>query len=235
MNYLNLKSLKNKYSKDGFVIVRKLLSKKEVTFFEKKLYSVYGKYLRVVLNSNNIHKVIMKKEKEGSHDILYKCFKKYIKSQPFKEIESKFLKISKKIFKYNYKYLNSGMAIGIKKSKRTAYDWHQEKSYYRYKNTIHFQFPIIVPVKKNNGTMSVLKSSQRLGEIKNLKNIKLSKKSINTFKPVNINKIKKMYKEKFIEMNLGDVCIFHENILHKTNKNSSNKVRFVPIIRLKPF
>ena len=36
MNYLNLKSLKNKYSKDGFVIVRKLLSKKEVTFFENK-------------------------------------------------------------------------------------------------------------------------------------------------------------------------------------------------------
>jgi len=230
----NLESLSNRYFRDGFVIVRELITKKEIKSFEKELFSTYSRYLKLKLDKKNIHKIIIKNEKIGNHDLLYRCYKNYLKTKPFKNIEKKLSIISKKILKVDFKYLNSGMAIGIKNSKRTAYDWHQEKSYYNIKNTIHFQFPIIISAKKNNGTMSVLKSSHRLGEIKKIKNIKLNKKSINTFKPININKIKKNYKEKFIEMNLGDICIFNENILHKTNKNSTEKVRFVPIIRLKP-
>ena len=81
--------------------------------------------------------------------------------------------------------------------------------------------------------MSVLKSSHELGEIKKVKNIKLTKKSINTFKPSNIQKIKNKYVEKHITMNLGDACMFNENIVHRSNKNYSKMIRFVPIIRLK--
>jgi hypothetical protein len=33
-------------------------------------------------------------------------------------------------------------------------------------------------------------------------------------------------------MKLGDVCMFSDNIVHRTNKNYSNKIRFVPIVRL---
>jgi hypothetical protein len=34
-------------------------------------------------------------------------------------------------------------------------------------------------------------------------------------------------------MKLKDIVLFSENIIHRTNKNTSNKVRFAGIIRLK--
>ena len=43
----------------------------------------------------------------------------------------------------------------------------------------------------------------------------------------------KNHYEKFINMNLKDIVIFSENIIHKTNKNISNQVRFAGIVRLK--
>ena len=46
-----------------------------------------------------------------------------------------------------------------------------------------------------------------------------------------VNRIIKKFKEKFINMRLGDIVMFDENIIHKSNKNSSNKIRFVGIIR----
>ena len=226
-------SLINKYERNGFVILKNFITKKEINDFEKKLFLIYSNNLKVEVNRKNVHKVIISKEKNEFYDQLYLCYKKYIASQPYKDIQKKFSLFSRKIFKTNYKYLNSGMAIGIMSSKRTAYDWHQEQSYYNIKNTIHFQFPIISPATKINGTMSVLKSSHNLGEIKKTKNIKLTKKSINTFKPTNINSIKKNFKEIFITMKLGDVCMFSENIIHRTNKSYSKKLRLVPIIRLK--
>ena len=231
MNKFN--SLINKYEKNGFVILKNFITKKEINNFEKILFLIYSNNLKLDVNRKNVHKVIIAKEKDGFYDQLYLCYKKYIASQPYKDIQKKFSLFSRKIFKTNYKYLNSGMAIGIMSSKRTAYDWHQEQSYYNIKNTIHFQFPIISPATKINGTMSVLKSSHNLGEIKKTKNIKLTKKSINTFKPTNINSIKKNFKEIFITMKLGDVCMFSENIIHRTNKSYSKKLRLVPIIRLK--
>jgi ectoine hydroxylase-related dioxygenase (phytanoyl-CoA dioxygenase family) len=133
----------------------------------------------------------------------------------------------------NYEFINSGVAIGIKKSKRTAYNWHQEKPYYKKINTLHFQFPILNPVNIKNGTMSVLKGSNKLGFLKEVSNIKLSKKSINSFVPKKINIFKKIYPEKYINLNLGDICIFDENLIHKTNKNITNKIRFAGIIRLR--
>ena len=43
--------------------------------------------------------------------------------------------------------------------------------------------------------------------------------------------LKKYFKEKFLNMDLGDVYIFHENIIHKSNINKTNKIRFAGIVR----
>ena len=227
-----VKYIKVKFEKDGFIVLRNLLTKKEISNFEKKLFTVYSKKLQKKLNHKNIHEIIFETEKKKYFDLLYSCYKNFIKTSPYRKVQKKLSFFSRKIFKKKFKYLNSGMAIGIRNSKRTAYNWHQEQSYYTVKNTIHFQFPIIIPAKKINGTMSVLSGSQKIGQIKEVTNIKLSKKSINTYLPKNISRLKKNFTEKFINMKLGDVCMFSDNIVHRTNKNYSNKIRFVPIVRL---
>jgi ectoine hydroxylase-related dioxygenase (phytanoyl-CoA dioxygenase family) len=84
---------------------------------------------------------------------------------------------------------------------------------------------------RKNGTMSVLTGSHKLGFIKKIAKDQKHKKSVYSYTPVNINRIIKKFKEKFINMRLGDIVMFDENIIHKSNKNSSNKIRFVGIIR----
>ena len=73
------------------------------------------------------------------------------------------------VLKNNYEPMKTGYAIGIKNSKRTSYDWHQEKSYYSKikKKTFHYQFPFFGKCSKSNGTMSVLEGSHTLGNILN--------------------------------------------------------------------
>lgn len=46
-----------------------------------------------------------------------------------------------------------------------------------------------------------------------------------------INVIAKKFSEKFIYIKLGDLVMFDENVIHKSNINSTNKIRFVGIIR----
>ena len=228
-----LTKIKHQFEREGYYIIRSFLTKREILSFEKELIRIYSLKLKKKITRNNINEIIISLEKSKKFDLLYSCYKKFIVSRPYKLIEKKLCLFSKKIFKKEFRYLNSGMAIGIKNSKRTAYNWHQEKSYYDLnKLSIHFQFPIIIDANKKNGTMSVLKKSHILGEIKDVTNIKLSKNSINTFFPKNILKLKKRFNEKFIKMKIRDICVFSENIIHRSNKNFTNKIRFVPIIRL---
>ena len=222
-----------KFYSNGYVIIKDFLNNNEVKNFENFLLNTYSKQLKISLNKKNIHSIIKKSEEEEMYDQLYGAMIKFSKTNPFRDISKKFIKLCKLIFNKHYKLIGAGMAIGIKGSKRTAYEWHQEKAYYKYLSTIHFQFPILNSCNKKNGTMSVLAGSNKLGFIKKINNKKLSKKSINSFTPKNINKIKKQFSEKFINMNLKDIIILSENTLHKTNKNISNQVRFAGIVRLK--
>jgi hypothetical protein len=229
-----LAKIKYQFETEGYCIIRSFLTNREILSFEKELIRIYSAKLKKKITKNNINEIITSLEKSKKFDLLYSCYKKFISSKPYKLIEKKLCFFSKKIFKKEFRYLNSGMAIGIKNSERTAYNWHQEKSYYDLdKLSIHFQFPIMINANKKNGTMSVLKKSHISGEIKEVLNIKLSKNSINTHLPKNISKLKKKFNEKFINMKTRDICLFSENIIHRSNKNFTNKIRFVPIIRLK--
>ena len=226
-------SYSKQFNKNGYVIIKDFFKRKEIEDFEKTLIKTYSNFFKIKLNKKNIHKIISKFEHDGMYDLLYAALIKFIKTKPFKTASTRLTKQSQKLFNKKYTYENSGMAIGIKKSKRTAYKWHQEKRYYKNLSTIHYQFPILNSNNFKNGTMSVLSGSHNLGFIKKVDNHKLSKKSINSFVPKNIINIKKKYPEKFINMNLKDIVLFNENIIHRSNENISNKVRFAGIIRLR--
>ena len=226
---------KNKFSKNGYVIIRNFFNMKEIDLFESHLLRVYSKHLNVNLNKKTIHSTVLEHENKKNYNTLYKALKSYCKTKPFKLTSVKLRKLSKLFFDNNYKHITSGMAIGMNKSKRTSYNWHQEKPYYKDISTIHYQFPIFNACKSSNGTMSVLAGSHNLGFIKKVNNIKLSKKSINSYIPKEIKTIKNKYSEKFINMNLKDIVLFNENLIHRTNNNISNKVRFAGIIRLREY
>lgn len=223
---------KSYFEKNGYVILKDFLSIKETGDLKKMLIDGYKKYLEVDVSEDNISQKIVDYEKKGFHDQLYSAFKAIHSSSYFKKIGQKLSEFSKKELNLNTKLINTGYAIGIKDAKRTAYDWHQEKPYYKNINTIHFQFPMIYPCNEKNGTMSVLEGSHTLGYIKDVSNVKLDKKSVNSFVPKQMDEYLDIYPEKSINMSLRDVAIFDQNIIHRTNKSYVEEVRFAGIIRL---
>lgn len=222
------------YDKKGYIVIKNFLQKKEKKDFSLELFKVYSKILKKEINSKNIHKIISDFEKQKKYDELYSAFNNYCKNQYFKKISKRLSSLAKKIHKNKkFKVVNTGMAIGIKNSTRTAYKWHQEKPYYKNIETIHFQFPAYGICNKKNGTMSVMEGSHNIGFEKKLKNIKLHKKSINSFVPRNINKLKKKFTERSVILKERDLVMFNQCLLHKTNSNRSNRIRFAANLRLK--
>lgn len=225
--------LKYKYYSKGHVIIKGALRKKDLKECRKQLLISYKKIFNKELDNKNIHKFLTECENNKEWDKMYAAFKEVRKSKSFLKISKKLEELSKKFFNVKTKLIGTGYAIGIKNSKRTSYDWHQEKTYYSKmkKNTFHYQFPFFGKCYKSNGTMSVLEGSHTLGEILNYSYKRKFKKGVYSFIPNDINLIKKYFKEKFLNMDLGDVCIFHENIIHKSNINKTNKIRFAGIVR----
>jgi ectoine hydroxylase-related dioxygenase (phytanoyl-CoA dioxygenase family) len=228
-------SIQNKYyklfQKNGYCVVKNKISNKILKKIEKTFFITYSKFLNTDVNKKNYSDIVSDFEKSSKFDELYTALKKFSSSKEMLSLNKFFKKISIGIFKKNFKLTGTGMAIGLNNSGRTAYRWHQEKPYYPKIKTIHFQFPIFTECNKKNGTMSVLSGSNKEGFIKSVKNIKQHKKSINSLVPNNMKKLQQKYKEKFIKMKRKDFVLFHENIIHKTNKNTSNAIRLACIFR----
>ena len=228
---MDLNQYSYRYLTNGYCIIKNFLNKSELKQCRDEIIKSYKKELNNQINYNNIDKLLHFHEKKKDWDKMYIALKNASKSAPFKKISKKFKSLSKKIFKLNTKTINVGYAIGMKATNRTSYDWHQEKSYYSQIETIHYQFPFFRSLNKKNGTMSFLEKSHILGTIKNLRNNKRHKKAISTLIPNDIKNIKNFCDEKFLNIKLGDVCIFHQNIIHRSNSNMTSKIRFAGIVR----
>ena len=221
-------------NKKGYFVIKNFLTKKEKREFSETLMKTYSNILSEKIDEKSIHKIVSQYEKNLRYDKLYKAFKKYCSNQVYFRFSKRLTSLSKKIYKNKkFKVVNTGLAIGIKNSNRTSYKWHQEKPYYKDLETIHFQFPVIGSCSKKNGTMSVLEGSHQVGFQKKVNNFKKHEKAINSFIPKNIKKFEKLFKEKFVNLGQRDLVVFSQYLIHKTNKNSSDKVRFAANIRLK--
>jgi len=79
--------------------------------------------------------------------------------------------------------------------------------------------------------MSILSGSHKLGFIKKTITNQRHKKSVYSYIPKDIRKIEKKFVEKSIIMKLKDIVVFDENVLHRSNKNLTNKIRFAGTVR----
>ena len=223
-----------KYYSKGYIILKNVINKKDLANCQRQLLYSYKKVFNKEIDSKNIHEFLTKCEHNKKNwDKMYVAFKDVCNSKPFYKMTKNFEVLTKNFFNTSTRPLSLGYAIGIRNSQRTSYNWHQEKTYYSKikKATFHYQFPFFGKCSKSNGTMSVLEGSHTLGEILNYSHHRKFKKGVQSYIPKDIKLIKKYFKEKFINLELGDVCIFHENIVHKSNINKTNKIRFAGIQR----
>lgn len=126
-----------------------------------------------------------------------------------------------------------GFVLGIPGSQRLAYDWHQDGTYHGNNSgeiVTHVWFPVFYPARKENGTMSFLDKSHRLGLLA-FENIKLEKDGYTTHKVAEIDSLVGSHDELFCELELGDCLFFCDDIIHKSNVNQTELCRVAGVMK----
>ena len=72
-----------------------------------------------------------------------------------------------------------------------------------------------------------------MGYVKEKYIIRTHPRAIKTILSKNINLIKSKYKEYYFNLGKYDLAVFDGHLLHRTNQNKTNKVRFAANVRLK--
>jgi len=214
------KQISNFYKKHGWVIVKNGLDKKIISQIKQDLNyisnSLYGKSFEATisyLNNKN------KKKLYEFHKLANKLVSTSFLNLKINGIFNKILNNKKPSF-----YIGATFFLNLIKDKRLVYNYHQESPYMKgIKDVTSIHFPIFRKTNFKNGTMSVLDKSHKISHVPYKKIIK--KNSYTDLIPKNIKTIIKKYDEVFINLNVGDIILFHKDLIHKSNFNKSNKPR----------
>ena len=128
------RSAKYQYYSKGYVVIKNVLNRRDLNECKKQTILSYNKILDKNINYKNIHKLLTEYENKKEWDKMYDAFNNVRNSKAFLKISKKLETLTKNFFNIKAKKLTCGYAIGIKNSKRTSYNWHQEKTYYSKKN-----------------------------------------------------------------------------------------------------
>jgi hypothetical protein len=126
----------------------------------------------------------------------------------------------------------SSLLLSIPKDDRLVYDFHQESSYMKgFSDIFNIHYPLFRTSTIENGTMSILPETHKLGNLEYEKSRK-SNDSYTDLLPKNISEIIGGYPELHCYLEVGDVIFFHKDLIHKSNYNSSTLARPVSVQRL---
>jgi hypothetical protein len=126
----------------------------------------------------------------------------------------------------------SHLLLGIPKDDRLVYNFHQESSYMKgFSDIFNCHYPLFRTSTIENGTMSILAGTHKLGNLEYEK-FRKSNDSYTDLLPKNLSEITGNYPELHCYLEVGDVMIFHKDLLHKSNYNGSTLARPVGVQRL---
>lgn len=203
--------IKNFYDK-GFVVAKKVFSKKEIQSIFSQINSIKKKSIKV--KNPNMH-FTSDNKLNTIHDI-----NKYVKSGPMINLSKskKMLNIVENILGEKAKVRNIEFFLKPKKS-GMASPFHQDNYYWNIINSEAVNVWIACSkAYKKNGGICYLKGSHKLGTINHeISNMKGSSQKINN------NLIKKLkFKKIFPKLDPGDCLIHHPEVIHGSYKNISN-------------
>ena len=219
-NILNIKNIKKKYNQNGFVVLRKIIEKKNIKEINKNLNNFIKNYKPknpIFLNHTKNNKV------NSIHDMDKWIWTKKLKKK----------KIIKKIVEtlINERFKSFGSELFAKPAKvGLSSPAHQDNFYWSINNKkgITIWFALNSSSKKNGGVY-YFKGSHKFG-LYNHKpsNAPGSSQTISNLK--NLKKFKKIYPN----LNPGDCLIHNVMVVHGSNRNNSSMPRRGLTIRYIP-
>ena len=123
------------------------------------------------------------------------------------------------VYHYHSKMIMKDAKVG------GAWTWHQDYGYW-YQNGVLFPdltsaFIAVDPATRENGCMQVIKGSHKLGRIEHILTDEQAGADLSR-----VEEVLKILPLEYIELEPGDVLYFHANLLHRSDRNNSDKPRW---------
>ncbi len=234
------KSKQKFYNKNGFVLIKNLLSKSNLKKIQKTILNRSKNYFKdnKIYNSiydENFHSQLMhlKKFNPKKFGSLYDSIQRSL--QIYSIIcETKLIKYICKLTnlkKENISFNGENIRMDLPNDKLHHLEWHQDRSYYfqnRDGNKGLVCWIPLINLSKKNGPLQVCIASHKNGFISNYKKFRKNKKY--SFQ----RKVKKQSHYKIFSKPLkeGDVLFMNKNTIHASGKNTSKLIRFSLQVRV---
>ena len=125
-------------------------------------------------------------------------------------------------------YLGGRILLGLPCDSRLTYSWHQESNYMPgFNRLINAWIPLFSANDEGNGTMTIIDKSSRYGK---LPYTRIDKEQGYCDLVTNVENIDGEIV--ICNGNAGDAYIFDQNTIHRSNLNSSSKVRYSVTVRV---
>ena len=228
--------------KNGFVVYKNAISKKEIAYFFnffKKVLSTYAD-CNYVLTYNSfedlrLHNFLinLKKKKPKVFSAVYdaiilsSALRNFFVNSGIEKIASRLLRVN------NYEICPRSQVLRMDPpaDNSHSYGWHQDSAYTNYNqnglNALIVWIPLL-KVNNLNGTLKICKNSHREGTIKAKKYFGKGIISEQILVP---DRFVKKYKILDMDVNQGDAVITYSNLIHKSGDNRSQLMRLTALIR----
>lgn len=224
------KALQVFYKKFGYVSIKKLIPNKLISDIQRELVNIFSPF--ATSKTNPVDSAIIELDKCDKSK-LYELHTAASKAISFSAVSVHLSQVLKRISGSEAPVLEiaSGFLLSIPKDKRLVYDWHQESNYMKgFEDIFNVHYPLFRTSAPENGTMSILPYSQNYGTL-TFEKKRMSQESYTDLIPSDIDIITSKLPELHCQLELGDCVIFHKDLIHKSNFNSSILCRPVGVSR----
>ena len=228
---LNTKDI-NKYNENGFLIIKNYINHDLLDSLKETLFTMFSHNLKNSVNIDRLEQLINKLENED-HNKVYNIQKAISSSTELITLLSslKMGELYSDLYGSDKKKVHLTLfqaPVQFPNDDRFDFKGHQEGgSYGGHPNILTCWFPILGPVNKIDGSMTLIPKSHNDG-LRESSHIKKAS-GLNDWI---INLSKNEEKEAvIIEINPGDIVLFDSNLIHKSVANVGSKIRVTGIVR----
>jgi Phytanoyl-CoA dioxygenase (PhyH) len=229
-SFSSASEIKDFYQAYGYITLKNAVPADLLAAIRSDLTAIFGEYS--INKDHPVDSAIINLDKSDKQK-LYELHTASSKCVSFKGTSTFFSELLKSISGSDAPVLEigAGWLLSIAYDKRLVYDFHQESNYMKgFGDIFNVHYPLFRTSTLENGTMSILPGSHRYGTLSFNKN-RVSNDSYTDLIPINIDEIIKELPELHCYLELGDVCIFHKDLIHKSNFNGSSLCRPVGVSR----
>jgi ectoine hydroxylase-related dioxygenase (phytanoyl-CoA dioxygenase family) len=205
------------YRKDGYVILKGLLSSEEVEQLRAKAKNDREmdkhSYLRDDGTGARVRLSLWNHPGNGIYGMIARSHKVVDSVEQLLEDEA---------YHYHSKMIMKEAKVG------GAWAWHQDYGYW-YENGVLFPdlcsvYIAVDAATVENGCLQVIKGSHKLGRINHVLSGDQAGADLDR-----VEEVKKRLEHVYVELEKGDAIFFHSNLLHRSDKNESENPRWAMI------